>query len=225
MLAALIPVKSLMQTKSRLTAVLSAAERAELTLALLHRTLQLLTAVSGIDGVMVISRDGAVADAAASWGAQVFAESAAAGLNGALHEGRQHARQQGATQLLILPCDLPTLIIDDVDAVLDWRTALASNCTALASNCTALASECTAVICPDQHQQGTNGLFISALRPFCFHFGPGSLHLHLAEMARQQQTAQLIQRPGWQFDLDTAQDWRILTSTAPEMHGLKPPRP
>ena len=54
---AILPVKLLEQTKSRLTAVLTPSQRAELTQFFVKRTLTVLQNVVHIEAIVVISRD------------------------------------------------------------------------------------------------------------------------------------------------------------------------
>jgi len=189
---AIIPVKSLAETKSRLTAVLSPADRAALTIRLLRRTLQQLQACDWLAGSIVVSRDRRVAAVARALGAQRTAERADAGLNGAVVAGAVCAGRLGAAAWLIIPSDLPYLRSTDLD-LLQRAWAGASG---------------TAVLAGDDCQDGTNGLLLPALPPFRFQYGPGSFTAHLAEIRRCGLIPAVVESPGLQFDLDTAADWR-----------------
>lgn len=192
---AIIPVKSLAQTKSRLTPVLSAAERASLTQFLLQRTLAVLRASGMVDRVVVVSRDTAVSQAAAAQGALTLAEPPGAGLNGAVAEGARLAAVAQAQRMLALPADLPFLTADDVAMVCQE------------------APPHTLVICPDRHEQGTNALLIPAQAHFLFQFGEGSFQKHMMTARYGRFAPHVIRAAGWQFDLDTVEDWAIYAQT------------
>lgn len=194
---AIIPVKSLRQTKSRLTAVLSIEERAKLTQQFIRRILQLLSAETAIARIIVVSRDETVRQLAQPYGALVIAESEKAAMNGAIHTGTHLAALSGADRVLILPSDLPYLGADDIKMVCH----------------TAVARPHHILICPDRHQKGTNGLLLPPHLPFRFQFGPDSFSRHVAEAGRLQFPAHFIRTTGWQFDLDTAEDWQIFTTS------------
>lgn len=192
----IIPVKSLRQTKSRLTAVLSANERAKLTKQFLRRTLQLLAEETPVAHIIIVSRDDTVRQLARPYGALVIAESERAEMNGAIHTGTQLAALGGADRVLILPSDLPYLSSDDIKLVCD----------------TAVTFPHHILICPDRHDKGTNGLLLPPEIHFQFQFGPDSLSRHIGEAERLQIPTQIMQTVGWQFDLDTIEDWQIFNS-------------
>jgi 2-phospho-L-lactate guanylyltransferase len=122
MIWAIVPVKPLRESKSRLSGVLTPDERAELTSFLLQRTLRILHQVSAIDQVMVVSRDPAVLKIARQSGAMTLVEGSRPGLNVALLRAAYVAAAQRATSLLILPSDLPLLTTADIEMMLTGAT-------------------------------------------------------------------------------------------------------
>lgn len=122
MIWAIVPVKPLRESKSRLSGVLTPDERAELTSFLLQRTLRILHQVSTIDQVMVVSRDPAVLKIARQSNAVTLVEGSRPGLNVALLRAAYVAAAQRATSLLILPSDLPLLTVADVEMMLTGAT-------------------------------------------------------------------------------------------------------
>jgi len=118
MIWAIIPVKPLRESKSRLAGVLTADERASLTSRLLQRTLSILKQVPALDRVMVVSRDPVVLKIARQGGAMTLVEGDRPGLNTALRRAAYVAAAQWASGLLILPCDLPLLTVADVNMML-----------------------------------------------------------------------------------------------------------
>lgn len=190
---AIIPVKSLQLTKSRLTAVLTAQQRSQLTQHLLGRVLNILNDHQAISKIVVVSRDETVQALARPLAAITLAEPAQAGLNEAIHSGVRLAFMAKAERVLVLPSDLPSLTLAEVDLVCG----------------TAVPSPNNLIICPDRHEQGTNALLLPPDRNFQFQFGSNSFNHHQQEAKRCHLRTTIIRSPGWQFDLDTLEDWQI----------------
>ncbi|KAA3662446.1 MAG: 2-phospho-L-lactate guanylyltransferase [Chloroflexi bacterium] len=191
---AIIPVKTLHLSKSRLAPYLSPRERAVLMRGLLNRLLQVLRKVPQVDGIVVVSRDQAVNQIVAQHDVHFVAENEGVGLNEAVNLGRSYAVAQGATAILIMPADLPYVTLADVGAL--WGE-------------TAVISQQCAIICSDRHQEGTNALLLPATVPFQFQYGLQSFQKHCREAERLHLTVQEVVIPGLQFDLDTLQDWEL----------------
>ena len=115
---AIIPVKTLHDSKRRLAHLLTAGERAELIGRFLDDLLLTLSATPGIDRTLVVTCDPAVVAMAQRRGAEVLLEDAADGLNAAAARGVAHAAAQGATAVLLLPADLPCARVEDIEAML-----------------------------------------------------------------------------------------------------------
>lgn len=198
---AIVPVKSLQKTKSRLASVLSPAERSALIQHLLRRTLTILQESGWFTQILVVTRDPVAQQIAQTAGASAFMESEGHTLNGALTEATQYATSAGAEQLLILPTDLPLFTAADLEPLFNHPSS-------------------AVVICSDILQTGTNALVRPIDVPFTYHFGPNSFALHTAEAERHQITMISVHVPGLQFDLDTPHDWAILSQldTQPHMH-------
>lgn len=196
---AIIPVKPLHQSKSRLAAVLPAAERASLIRGILRRTLAVLAGAASIDRTLVVSSDRTVLQTAVSHHALTLAEPGPQGLNRAVGDGVAAAVAAGAGATLILPADLPFLRPVDVSLMLDtlgWGAA----------------DEGIMSICPDGGYTGSNALLLAPPQPFTFHYGRRSFSQHMAEAARRRRVRHVVQAKGLQFDLDTEQDWHIYCS-------------
>jgi 2-phospho-L-lactate guanylyltransferase len=91
MTTALIPVKRLEHSKSRLLPQLPDGDRQALTLAMLEDLIEALQATPGLDRIAVTTPDPAVAERASRAGAQVLMRPQP-GLNAALEEGRARLR-------------------------------------------------------------------------------------------------------------------------------------
>ena len=115
---AVVPVGHLERAKSRLGEVLDAEERRDLVIGLLERTLAATLGTPGIAETIVVTPDDEVATLANAAGARVIRQ-ADRGLNHGLAEARSAALEDGATALLVLPADLPSVSPAAVSDLLD----------------------------------------------------------------------------------------------------------
>jgi 2-phospho-L-lactate/phosphoenolpyruvate guanylyltransferase len=179
-----LPMKSLRDGKSRLAPALDPRQRRELLEYLLLRTLDRAAEFPGLQRTLVVSGCEETRVRSASLGAQVLEETPGVGLNGALREAQLELRRANARTMLVVPCDLPLLEADDLQAL---AQAAWANCVAIA---------------PDEARQGTNGLCFDARQEFS----------HLTEIRRLGLQHLTVENPRLAFDLDLAQDLARLGS-------------
>lgn len=164
---AIIPVKPLNRAKSRLSQVLSPDERQQLAESMLRHVLETVREVPQVMGTLVISRDGKALAIAREYGARTVVESGAPELNDALLRATQVVTRWRGSAILILPADLPLVAPEDVACILEMGL-----------------TERTVVLATDQHQDGTNALFIRPPGLIGYSYGVESYHRHI-DMARQ----------------------------------------
>ena len=142
-LFAVVPVKDLVGTKSRLQPVLNASARAGLTMYMMKNVLSALRG-AGVERVCVVSPDRTVLEIAEEAGAATLLQESS-GLNPALEEARHWAVERGASSLLVFPADLPLLKAPDVGVVLEAAER---------------AEGPLAVVSPDAERTGTDALLL-----------------------------------------------------------------
>ena len=184
---AVVPVKDLAGTKSRLAPILDPGARAGLTLYMMGRVVAALRG-AGVEKVGVVSPDRIVLGEAEERGATPLRQESR-GLNPALEEGRRWAMERGASELLVLPADLPLLEPEDVRAVLGEK-----------------GEEPSVVISPDRAHAGTNALLLRPPDALPFSFGKESYEAHLRAARERGLDVRVCERPHLSFDLDTAGD-------------------
>ncbi len=200
MIAALVPLKALGEVKERLAAILSPQERQRLALAMLTDVVTALLGAASIAYLAVVSPDPAVLAHAQKLGAHPIPEPPQArGLNAALGHAASLVSEQGATALLVVPADLPTLTAALVEEVVQ-----------------ALPQPRGMAIAPSA-EGGTNAL---ALRPpdaVPFRFGPRSFTAHRREAVARGVPIAVLRLEGLTYDVDGPQDLlRVL-----EMEGAQ----
>ena len=193
-----IPIRSLSNGKTRLSAVLDPNARAAMTRQMLERVVcAALGSISRAD-VLVISPD---PDALADVGRLdpsirlLYQDPANPGLNPALEQAAAAVRETGGSAMLILPADLPLIVSADIDNL--------------------LRRDAPVVIAPDRHGSGTNALMVrldAFGEPFVFQFGTDSYAKHHDEAARLGVDAMTAVSLGTSFDLDTPEDLQELDS-------------
>jgi len=182
-----IPVKSLMEAKSRLQWVLSPSERANLVLAMLRGILSCLQTID-LGNIWLVSSDDEVLDEGNRLGARPLQEEFAAGYNQAVLTGlRAVAHRHSA---LVLPADLPFLKQSEVTKMI----APVGHAAPLIR------------IAPDEKKQGTNSLFLSAPDLIKPAFGHNIFCNHLFAANSAGIVARTMLLPSLAFDVDTPND-------------------
>jgi 2-phospho-L-lactate guanylyltransferase len=184
---AIVAVKARAHSKQRLATALDASARIELVRRMLDHVLSTAAACPSIDRVAVVSpeRDRVEADV------PVFLDPGA-GLNEALDVARTRARASGATELVVLPADLPLLETADLEALVE------------------AGREGAVAIATDRTGVGTNGLYVPADLPFPFRFGGRSHLAHVAAARLLDVPHETVRSAGFAFDVDTPKDVRRL---------------
>lgn len=191
----LIPVKQLGQGKSRLAALLTPHQRADLTRRILSRTLALAAETDCFAEILVVSADPVAHELAAQAGASSLCE-APMGLNGALVQARAHALARGAGATLVLPADLPLLTAADVTTIVGR------------------AETGNQVVLAPSHDCGTNALLLTPPGIIDFAFGPESFRHHKQAAAARNARVAVVRTPSLAFDVDWPSDLRWLHSAS-----------
>jgi len=147
---AVVPVKSVLKSKSRLSIVLDLQERQTLVLTMLEDVLRVLK-LSKIGQVCVISSDQSVQTLASNFEVTYLLENQV-GLNQAVQQAVEWCIQNDAESVFVLPADIPLITRKDVDQIVE------------------LGSEETGIVISPSENGGTNALFQKPpnLIPSCF---------------------------------------------------------
>lgn len=186
---AIVPAKELHQAKRRLAALLADEERRELSLCMLRDVTTALAAARKIDRTVVVSPDAAVLSVAEETGCEPAREpTPTGGLNASLGRIVQSRSLALASTVLVLPTDLPAVLPDEVDSVLE-----------------ALPAERGVVICPSQ-SGGTNAIAVRPPQALPFRFGAASFDVHRREAERRKLPLHVMELPALTLDIDDPQD-------------------
>jgi 2-phospho-L-lactate/phosphoenolpyruvate guanylyltransferase len=158
----IIPVKPLNRAKSRLSQVLTPEQRQQLAETMLRHVLSVVQPVTEVAGTLVISRDGRALAIAREYEARTVQESGAPELNSALMRATQVVARWKGSAVLILPADLPLIAAEDLTDIIEMGGRSARSM----------------VIATDQHQDGTNALFVRPPGLIQYAYGTGSYQRH-----------------------------------------------
>ncbi|MEE8603110.1 2-phospho-L-lactate guanylyltransferase [Euzebya tangerina] len=181
---AVIPLKAIARSKSRMAPTLSQADRALLMRRTFSRVAAAVRGASGVAGCVVVTGD----DVGASWardhGFTVVPESpATTGLNDAIRQADQMLEGEAS---IVLPADLPLVVPEDLDALLQPAP--------------------TGVVVAPTADGGTGALVRRPGDAIGPHFGPDSAERHLAAAERAGVPARAVWIPGLALDLDRPAD-------------------
>jgi 2-phospho-L-lactate guanylyltransferase len=186
---AIVPVKPFNRAKSRLEKALDPAQREAFAMKTFKHSLDVLTNVRQVGGVMVVSRDPKALAIARDYKAHTIHEGEATDLNPALLRASQFVGSQGATGVLVLPADVPLVTTEDIEQIVYLgRFSL------------------TVVLAPDHNENGTNALLVNPPGIIPFSFGMGSMQRHI-NLAQEAGAAVKIYRSETiALDIDTPED-------------------
>ena len=186
----LVPVKPFEIAKSRLSAILTPTDRAQIARELLVQTLRLGRTSDLFAAMLVISRSEEVLAVAELEQAHALHEEGE-GLNSAIAQGIAYAEGAGAEGVLVLPADLPLMTRTDLLEITD------------------LIEEVDVVVVASV-DGGTNALCQRLPAPIAPAFGTESFSRHLAEAQAARCRVAILSSPTVAFDLDSPENWRML---------------
>jgi 2-phospho-L-lactate/phosphoenolpyruvate guanylyltransferase len=199
---AILPVKSFAAAKQRLAGLLGAGSRQALAQAMFSDVLTSLRHVSGLEGVLVVTRDREAEAIALGRRVPVLRDAEQEGQSQAASIGIRHALAAGYERVLLVPGDTPLLDPREVAGLLEQESPV--------------------TIVPDRHGTGTNALLLSPPGAIAPSFGPGSFARHV-EAARAAGVAAAVEQvPTLMLDVDTPDDLAELASALESRRGYAP---
>lgn len=193
-IVAVVPMKPLSQSKTRLAGVLSQRERAELSLAMFCRVVA--AALQALGEVWVVGGDDVVRHAAECAGA-TWHEDPADNLNASLTFALRNACDEGLPALY-LPADLPFITAADIDKIVR-----------------ASGGGKTLALSPAKQDGGTNAMLIPQCLSFPALLGKDSFAKHKRQAAALGIQYTVCLSDGLGLDLDTPEDLALCDRLQP----------
>ncbi len=196
MITAILPFRSVADSKRRMESALSEQERMELSARLLVRTLAALRNARSIGRTILVSPDPLARELARVAGAEAIDDHGVP-LNEAIRLGLDRATTSGASAALIVPVDLAHVSAIAIDELTEaWR-----------------ASGAASGILPAL-DGGTAALITPLPTSMTLHYGEGSAALHLRELSAINSSVQQLNSL-LAADLDTPEDLNAVTAAQP----------
>jgi 2-phospho-L-lactate guanylyltransferase len=186
---AVVPFKDLDGAKERLSSRLDRARRRALVLAMLDDVLGVLSRVTGITGLIAVTREPEIARRASRFGAEVLEEPVNEGHTAAVARAVRELERRGAEAMLCVSGDLPAITVPEIAAMLR-----------------ALGPPPSVVLVPSRNGQGTNGVLASPPGALPLRFGEPSFAAHVARARELGLCAEILELAGLSLDLDTPED-------------------
>ena len=185
-LVAIVPMKPLANSKTRLAQRYSAGQRAGLVMGMLF---QVISAIQGasISKLWVVGGDQQVRDMAQKFGG-LWLEELGCDLNDTLGKAFDRAFQQDASALYVAG-DLPFLKASDLHSLLQ-----------------ASRRRQNIALAPARRGGGTNSMLLPPGLAFRPQLGPSSFTKHLSQAAALEISVAICSSPGLGMDLDTTED-------------------
>jgi 2-phospho-L-lactate guanylyltransferase len=183
---AILPVKRFERAKQRLGGTLSDGSRWALAEAMVTDVLVALRRSKAVDHVLVVTCEPRAESLAIGWGADVIADPQERSHSNAATLGIRAAVERGATRVLLVPGDCPSLDPDEVDELLSEGPGVK--------------------VVPDRHGTGTNALVLDPPEAIAPGFGPGSCERHVDRAHEAGVRVEVQHTPSLMLDVDTGED-------------------
>ena len=188
----LIPVKGFDRAKQRLASVLSAEERSALARTMLEDVLRSLADCSNCLPVAVVTSDADVGQIVSRFGLEIIQDGGASSETEAVAAATRACIERGATNILVMPGDIPLVDAHEIRAVLD---ALPSSPDAPG-----------VVLVPAHDGRGTNAALLRPPGLFDLRFGNDSFEPHLRAAQESSRSCKVLYLPGIGLDIDNPTD-------------------
>lgn len=197
-----IPVKRFSNAKTRLSSLLSEAERESLAQAMLNDVLRAISGAHCVTGFVVVSHE-VRARYAAERNGGLYLEETGNGLSSAVTQGGCWLHDHGQRGLLMIPGDVPLVSSQEIDTIIEQHQG---------------APAMTLV--PDDSRDGTNALAVSPVDGIAFAFGRGSFERHCAAARAAGMSPAVLRLGGLALDVDNPLDLQNLLTYDSETESL-----
>lgn len=184
---AVIPLKSLSSSKTRLSSVLDGRQMRLLTLTMLKNVLEATFKSRVIAQTVVISSDQTVLQLAERLGADRIQE-VEEGLNQAVIKASRWCSERGVSSMLVIPADLPLLISEDLDSIVSMSPPSPS------------------IVISPSYDGGTNLLLCTPPDVITPQFGPNSFMKHISIASSKGASVKVYNSQRVVYDVDLPND-------------------
>jgi len=200
-----IPIKDLVNAKTRLAPALTPEERQGLFQAMAEDVLAAAANAVGLAGTLVLTNDPSASELAKRYGARVEGEPENIGQSEAVERAARLLKEEGAEGVLTLPADVPLVTPSEIDLMIAQHPKARPAMS----------------IAPDHARRGSNCLVLTPGDLISLHFGHVSFEPHLAEASKAGVVPNIIEDLiGIAIDVDTPEDLARALEVGRDSRGI-----
>ena len=186
---AVVPAKDLAQAKQRLAGILTPEERQGLAQAMLEDVLTALAGVPALAGIIVVTREAALAAIARSFDARIIADLRHEGPSAAIMLAAKELAAARVAGILAIPADVPLASAAEIGEIASVATARPA-----------------VTLVPALADMGTNAIALTPSDAIPIRFGKQSFFQHLEAALERGITPRILRLPGIGLDIDRPED-------------------
>ncbi len=200
--AAIIPVKTFLQAKTRLGIPLEQKEK--ICEIMLEEILHTLSISPQIDKIIIVTKEKKALDISKKFNAVPIIDNKESGVNNAVALADNYLLENRFEASIVFPQDIPYIKTQDIDFMLKFKTA---------SN--------FAIIVPSRRFDGTNALVRMPVNLMKTHYDEDSYKIHMSTAKKITRDVSLVFVKRIMLDVDNMEDLKFLLSQNEKPHVAK----
>jgi 2-phospho-L-lactate guanylyltransferase len=191
--AAVIPVKTFSQAKSRLE--LSPVKTEKICKIMLEEILQTLSISPQIEKIIVVTKEEKAKEVVKKYNAILISDEKEAGVNNAVSLADKYLLENGFDTSIIFPQDIPYIKTQDIDFMLKFK-----------------AESNFVIVVPSRRFDGTNALVRMPINLMKTHYDEDSYKIHMSTAKEITRDVSLVFAKRIMWDVDNLEDLKFLLS-------------
>lgn len=189
--AAIIPVKTFLQAKTRLG--LSTQQTEKICEIMLQEILHVLSISPQIDKIIIVSKDKKALDISEKFDVVSIIDDEESGVNNAVALADKYLLKNGFDTSIVVPQDIPYIKTQDIEFILKFK-----------------ANSNFAIIVPSRRFDGTNALVRNPVNLIKTHYDEDSYKIHMSAAKEVTREVSLVFVKRVMWDVDNLEDLKFL---------------
>lgn len=200
--AAIIPVKTFLQAKTRLG--ISLEQKEKICEIMLEEILHTLSISPQIDKIIIVTKEKKALDISKKFNAVPINDNKESGVNNAVALADNYLLENRFEASIVFPQDIPYIKTQDIDFMLKFKTA-----------------SDFAIIVPSRRFDGTNALVRMPVNLMKTHYDEDSYKIHMSTAKKITRDVSLVFVKRIMLDVDNMEDLKFLLSQNEKPHVAK----
>ena len=200
--AAIIPVKTFLQAKTRLG--ISLEQKEKICEIMLEEILQTLSISPQIDKIIIVTKEKKALDISKKFDTVPIIDNKESGENNAVALADNYLLENRFEASIVFPQDIPYIKTQDIDFMLKFKTA-----------------SDFAIIVPSRRFDGTNALVRMPVNLMKTHYDEDSYKIHMSTAKKITRDVSLVFVKRIMLDVDNMEDLKFLLSQNEKPHVVK----